>query len=104
MAGFQVSAIAGQRLDEIFDYTRDRWDDGQAEAYIRGLFACFDRIARRELAWRTIPADFGVDGFYCRCEHHFIYWRILSDGGVGIVTILHERMHQIDRFLRDNES
>jgi len=29
------------------------------------------------------------------------YWRRLSNGDVGIVTILHERMHQIDR-LRDD--
>jgi toxin ParE1/3/4 len=25
----------------------------------------------------------------------------LADGAVGIVTILHERMHQIDRFRED---
>ena len=29
------------------------------------------------------------------------YWRRLSNGDVGIVMILHERMHQIDR-LRDD--
>ena len=39
----------------------------------------------------------------CRYEHHFIYWRVLTDGAVGIVTILHERMHQIDR-LKDDMS
>lgn len=51
--------------------------------------------------WRAIPAEFGVDGYYCRFEHHYIYWRILPDGAVGIVTILHERMHQMDRFRDD---
>ncbi|MDE1918221.1 MAG: type II toxin-antitoxin system RelE/ParE family toxin [Sphingomonadales bacterium] len=59
MAGFRVSAIAGQRLDEIFVYTRERWGDEQAEAYIQGLFDCFERIARRDLMWRAIPADLG---------------------------------------------
>ena len=29
------------------------------------------------------------------------YWRYLSNGDIGIVTILHERMHQIDRFRED---
>jgi hypothetical protein len=33
-----------------------------------------------------------------RYQRHFVYWRTLSNGDIGIVTILHERMHQIDRF------
>lgn len=101
MTAYRISAIAGQRLDEIYAYTRDRWGEAQAEAYIRGLFEAFERIARREMTWRAIPAEFGVDGFYGRHEHHYVYWRILSDDAVGIVTVLHERMHQIDRFRDD---
>jgi len=73
----------------------------EAERYIRGLFARFEDIAARRIAWRAIRTDLGVDGFYCRYEHHYIYWRTLSDGTVGIVTVLHERMHQIDRFRDD---
>ena len=102
MANFRVSAIAGQRLDEIYAYTREKWGDVQAEAYVRGLFDCFGRIARRELLWRAIPAEFGVDGYYGKCEHHYVYWRLLGDGTAGIVTILHERMHQMDRFRDDS--
>ena len=98
MAGFQVSERAGHRLDEIYVYTRDLWGEAQAERYIRALFARFDDIAARTIPWRAIPAEFGVDGFYCRHEHYYIYWRLLADGAVGIVTILHERMHQLDRF------
>ncbi len=30
-----------------------------------------------------------------------MYWKLLSDGKVGIVTILHERMHQIERLKDD---
>lgn len=71
-------------------------------AYIRGLFTCFERIAAREFVSRAIPAEFGVDGFYCRYERHYVYWRRLNDGAVGIVTILHERMHQLDRFREDD--
>jgi toxin ParE1/3/4 len=74
---------------------------GAGQAYIRRLFACFKDIAARRSAWRSIPAEFGVDRFYVRCEHHYVYWGILSDGAVGIVTIHHERMHQIERFRDD---
>ena len=101
MANFRVQDRAGRRLDEIYVYTRDAWGEEQAALYIRGLFACFDGIASRMIPWRTIPAEFGVDGFYCRHQHHYIYWRLLSDGAIGIVTVLHERMHQLDRFRED---
>lgn len=101
MADFRVQGRAGRRLDEIYVYTRDHWGEDQAARYIRGLFERFDAIAARKVAWRVIPAEFGVDGFYCRHEHHYIYWRLLSDGTVGIVTVLHERMHQLDRFSED---
>lgn len=101
MSGFRVQRAAGHRLDEIFTYTRERWGEAQAERYINGLFARFTAIAKREFPWHPIPADFGVDGYVCRHEQHFIYWKLLADGTVGIVTILHQRMHQIDRFRED---
>lgn len=101
MARYRVQHAAGRRIDDIYIYTRDTWGLEKAEQYVRGLFARFEDIAERRVAWREIPRDLGVAGFYCRYEHHFIYWRVLSDGAVGIVTVLHERMHQIDRFRGD---
>lgn len=101
MTAVRVQEAAGRRLDEIYVYTRENWGDEQADRYMRALFAQFDRIATRAVPWRAIPADFGVDGYFCRFEHHYIYWRLLPDGAVGIVTIIHERMHQMDRFRAD---
>ncbi len=101
MSQFRVHDRAGHRLDEIYRYTRDAWGDAQAERYIRGLFERFTAIAERRFPWRPVPAEFGVDGYVCRYERHLVYWKVLGDGDVGIVTILHERMHQIDRFRED---
>lgn len=97
----RVQEAASLRLDEIYRYTRDRWGAEQADRYITELFAAFDQIESHGVASRTIPAEFGVEGFYFRHAHHFVYWRRLSNGDVGIVTILHERMHQMDRFRED---
>lgn len=101
MSGYRVQSGAGDRLDGIYVYTREQWGEAQAERYIRGLFARFEAIAAREFPWRAFPAEFGVDGYVCRYEQHFIYWKLLKDGTVGIVTILHEKMHQIGR-VRDD--
>lgn len=98
----RVQEAASYRLDEIYRYARDRWGSEQAERYITGLFAAFDRIETRAVASKPIPPEFGVHGYYFRYERHFVYWRRLADGAIGIVTILHERMHQIDRFREDS--
>jgi toxin ParE1/3/4 len=97
----RVQEAASVRLDEIYRYTRDRWGEAQAERYITGLFAAFEQIETRRMLSRPVPAEFGVEGYFFRYEQHFVYWRRLGNGDIGIVTILHERMHQIDRFRDD---
>lgn len=99
-----VQEAASWRIDEIYRYTRERWGTEQADRYITGLFEAFDGIAPRRTASHPIPADFGIEGYYFRYERHFIYWRTLANGDIGIVTILHERMHRIDRFRDPIES
>jgi len=50
---------------------------------------------------RPVPAEVGVEGCVFRHERHFVYWRRLAGGDVGLVTVLHQRMPQIDRFRDD---
>lgn len=101
MGGFRVGPAAARRLDEIWLYSAKTWGEDQADRYIRGVFDCFAAIALREVRWRALPAEFGVNGYMRRHERHYIYWKVLDDASVGIVTVLHERMHQIARFRDD---
>lgn len=101
MAQIRVQEAASWRLDEIFRYSREQWGEAKAERYVTGLFESFERIEGRQAASRPVPAEFGVQGYFYRYEKHFVYWRRLANGDIGIVTILHERMHQIDRFHGD---
>ena len=101
MSVVRVQEAASHRLDEIYRYTRDQLGAEQAERYITGLFEAFGKIATHGVTSRPVPAEFGVEGFVFRYEHHFVYWRTLGNGDIGIVTLLHERMHQIERFRED---
>jgi plasmid stabilization system protein ParE len=101
MAAVRVQEAASRRLDDIYHYTRERWGSEQADRYVTGLFEAFDKIEAHRVVSRPIPAEFGVEGYFFRYGRHFVYWRRLGNGDVGIVTILHERMHQIDRFRED---
>ena len=98
MADIRIQEAASWRLDEIYRYTRQHWGTEQADRYITGLFEAFNGIESRKMTSRPIPAAFGVEGYFFRYERHFVYWRRLPNGDIGIVTILHERMHQIGRF------
>lgn len=97
MSAFFVEPAADQRLDEIYDYTADQWGEDQADHYIQRLFERFAAIAAKRVPWRVLPAEFGLLLYYARAEHHIVYWRERADGAIGIVTILHERMHQLEQ-------
>ncbi len=101
MTEFLVQKAASYRIDEIYRYTLEHWGKTKADAYVEGLFDSFGKIDAHEILSRPIPAEFGVDGFFFLYQKHFVYWKYLSSGAVGIVTILHERMHQIERFKDD---
>lgn len=100
-AVIRIQEAAAHRLDDIYRYTRNRWGAEQAERTITGLFEAFDRIESRGVASKPIPAEFSVAGYFFRYERHVVYWRQLAKGDIGIVTILRERMHRIDRFRED---
>jgi len=92
---------AAHRIDDIYLSTAERWGADQADRYVRGLYARLHEIAAHAFPWRSVPAEFGIEGYVCRYESHMIYWRALANGDVGIVTVLHGHMHQIAR-LRDD--
>ena len=103
MTRIRVQEAAAARIDAIYRYTRERWGEAQADAYVSGLFDACEGIESGTVVSRPVPAELGVDGYVFRYKMHFVYWKRLSDGTVGIVTVLHERMHQISRFLEDHE-
>ena len=103
MTPVRVQDAAAVRIDEIYRYTRERWGEAQADAYIRGLFEAFEGIATGAVASRPVPAEFELDGYVFRYERHFVNWKTLADGAVGIVTVMHERMHLMGQFLEDYE-
>ena len=101
MRGIRIQEAASGRLDDIYRYTRYNWGTEQADRYITGLFEAFSRIDTPALVSRPVPKAFGVEGFFFHYQQHVVYWRKLSNGDIGIVTLLHKRMHQIERLRED---
>lgn len=97
----RVQDAASFRIDEIYRYSLSNFGEHQANKYLRGLFQSFEQIVDGTVFSRPIPAEFNVQGFYYLYREHVVYWKYLTNGDVGIATILHKRMHQIEQFKDD---
>lgn len=98
MANYLVQKSASFRLDEIYQYTLNQWGVEKANTYISELFDTFSTIEEKKRLSRNIPSEFSVRGYYYQYKKHFVYWKYLKSGDIGIVTILHQRMHQLKQF------
>lgn len=103
MKKYFIRAAASARLEEIYRHTLQRFSPAQADRYIDGAFAFFEDIAEKRVAWRRIPLEFGVNGYFARYHSHFVFWKLRPDGRIAIVAILHRRM-DLARRLREDAS
>jgi toxin ParE1/3/4 len=97
MSRYRLGPHADQQLDQIYEYTATEWGEDQADHYVELLFQYFSEVSAKNVVWRAVPAEFGVKGYFDKCEYHFVYWKVLDGGDIGFVAILHERMHQIEQ-------
>jgi toxin ParE1/3/4 len=99
MKSYFIEASSNAAIDDLYAYTVERWGEEQADKYLAGLFSRFEAIVSKEVLWRPVLADLEVEAWVTRYEHHYIYWKQLDDGRVGIMAVLHERMHQAARLV-----
>ena len=99
---YRFHSSANRRLNEIWQYTVERWGEEQTEKYIRGLFAVIEDKAEKRSLWRPVREE-GLSGvYYFRDEHHLIFFRELKHGELGVISILHENM-DLPRRLKEDE-
>jgi plasmid stabilization system protein ParE len=101
MSKFLVLKVAALRIDDIYQYSQRNWGTEQANKYIEGLFNHFEDIVSGNVLLRPIPAEFEVEGYVSCYEKHLVYSKTMKSGEIGIVTVLHQRMHMIERFSED---
>ena len=97
MSSFLIGPHANLHIDEIYDYMVRTWGLDQADRYVETLFEYFTEVAANTTRWRDVPAEFEIGGYFGKCERDFVYWKVLTPTRIGIVAILHERMHQIEQ-------
>jgi len=87
---YVLSPLAQRDLDEIWNYTAQRWSIDQAEIYTRQLGQDIETVAAQPEIGRACPEVRAGYYKYPSGSHVLFYRRI--EGGVDIVRILHARM------------
>lgn len=90
MSGYVLSKLAERDLNEIANYTRDRWGAGQAVEYIEHLRALCQQLGKTPKIGRVCA---GVRPGLRRaeCGRHVVFYRIGAEG-ITISRILHQAM------------
>jgi toxin ParE1/3/4 len=97
LSGYVLSPAAQADLEEIWDYTCERWDVDLAEEYLRELQHAIERAAANPRIGRA--CDEIRPGYRkLAAGSHTLYYRVASEGIVDIVRVLHQRM-DADRHL-----
>jgi len=89
---YRIRKAALADLADIARYTRKTWGREQEAAYLKGLFDCFGKIARRETHNRDL-SNIMPGCIMHQVSHHLIIFRWLEDGRPEIIRVLHEKMN-----------
>jgi toxin ParE1/3/4 len=87
---YRLTPAAQRDLSEIWDFTEERWDAGQAEKYIAEIRAAIERVAAdpaRGRACDEIRQGYRRYGI----GSHLLFF-VETDDSVDIVRVLHQRM------------
>lgn len=90
MKPYRLTPAAQRDLSEIWDFTEERWDAGQAEKYIAEIRAAIERVAAdpdRGRACDEIRQGYRRYGI----GSHLLFF-VVTDDSVDIVRVLHQRM------------
>lgn len=97
MSRYLLSPAAQLDLEQIWDYTCRRWDVEQADEYLRELQRAIELAAANP---RIGQACEEIRHGYRKLAagSHILYYRVVPDGVVDVVRVLHQRM-DVDRHL-----
>jgi toxin ParE1/3/4 len=94
---YALSRRAQSDLDEIWDYSAQRWGRDQANRYVEALRDSIKRVAAEPSRGRSMTVGHKSYQRY-RSRSHLIFYR-KTNRGIRIVRILHESMDH-ERHLR----
>ena len=95
MAEYFLSKKSLDDLRDIWNYTEKTWSETQADKYYENLVLSFEYIAKHPDAVGRSYSEIKPEYRGFHCGRHIIFYRILQNGNVRIIRILHEKMDYV---------
>jgi toxin ParE1/3/4 len=92
MPAYHLSHLAKKDLQNIWDYTTQKWSESQAEQYILQLKSALSQICLQPNLARHYQTKKGIDYLRFQINSHFIFFRIENEM-LYITRILNQRMN-----------
>ncbi len=93
----RLSAAARRDLSGIWTYSAKRWDEAQADRYVRLFADSFDGLGRGIVKGRKAD-NVRLGYFKVAVGSHLVFYRMGAYDVIEVVRILHQRM-DVDRHL-----
>jgi toxin ParE1/3/4 len=90
MSEVVFSPRAQADLDEIWEYTADRWDIQQADTYLRDLVLACSAVASGARKGRD-AGDIRAGYFKITVVSHVVFYKE-RDGIMDVIRVLHQQM------------
>lgn len=90
--GTRILSTAKVRIFEIWTYTEVNWGEPQADKYVRDLVDVMQRLGSNRGGWKPVPDPALRGVFFVKHASHFIFFKELTLGDIGVITVLHESM------------
>lgn len=87
----KLSSLAREHIQDIWLYTEGKWGEAQATTYVAGLFDLLETLEAKENLWRAVPREALAGAFYVPYRKHFVFFRKLPSGDLGVLAVLHQR-------------
>ena len=91
MAKYHITNKAMIDLESIWNYTVKTWSEQQADSYYEMLISLCQPIADNPACGKSYD-DIADNLYEFIANKHIIFYRVVSQGKIEIVRILHGRM------------
>ena len=99
----RIYPAAKKQILEVWGYPEKTWGEDQANKYVRELVDAINAVVGNRHRWRPVMDEDLPAVFFFRYQHHYVFFRELSKGSLGVISILHENMDIPSRLREDFE-
>ena len=92
MAKFYFTRKAVEDLSAIWNYTLEEWSEEQADKYYGMLVASCRKLAENPVLFGRRYEEIADNLYGYKAQRHIIFYRIVANGSVEVVRVLHECM------------